>query len=57
MVLHFRRACDSTIRLCAMVQIALKVLIRYRHFLEVSGHWIRMEIIAGYHDRLRNGLV
>ena len=29
MVLHFRRASDSLIRLGAVVQVALKVLIRY----------------------------
>lgn len=57
MVLHFRRASDSSIRLCAVVQIALIVLIRYRQFLEVGRHWIRMEIIACHHDCLRNGLV
>ena len=40
-----------------MVQVALKVLIRYGQLLEVCGHWIGMEVIVGYDDRLRNGLV
>ena len=57
MVLHFRRACDSLIRLGSVVQVALKVLIRYGHLLEAGGHWVRMEVIASHDDRLRNGLV
>ena len=40
-----------------MVQVALKVLIRYGQLLEVCGHWIGMKVIVGYDDRLRNGLV
>ena len=40
-----------------MVQVAFEALIRNGHLLEVGGHWVRMEVIAGDDDRLRNGLV
>ena len=57
MVLHFGRRSDRTTRLCALVQVALEASFCDGLLLEVGGHWVRVEVIAGHDDRLRNGLV